>query len=89
MLVGGLLQGRVGELHFSPLIASMTVGFYISNFSPRRRDVFTPLESFSYPFYTIYFVLAGAKLQVRMLAKLGLVALGYIVGRFVGKVVGG
>jgi len=87
-LAGGLLQMRFCSMRFSPLLASMAAGFYISNFSPRRRDAFRPLESFGYPFYTIYFVLAGARLQVRLLIKLGLVALGYLIGRISGKVIG-
>ncbi|HID96018.1 MAG TPA: cation:proton antiporter [Candidatus Latescibacteria bacterium] len=87
-LIGGLLQLQVGPLHFSPLLGSMAMGFYMSNFPRRRKDVFAPLQNFGYPFYTIYFVLAGARLHIRMLAKLGLVALGYLLGRFTGKVLG-
>lgn len=87
-LMGGLLQMGFNGLHFSPLLASMAAGFYITNFSPKRRDIFTPLENFGYPFYTIYFVLAGARLQIKMLAKLSLVALGYLLGRFSGKFLG-
>ncbi|OQX56329.1 MAG: hypothetical protein B5M53_01960 [Candidatus Cloacimonas sp. 4484_209] len=84
----GLLEYKIWDIRFSPLLASMAMGFVISNFSRHRREIFTALDNFSYPFYIIYFVLAGARLRVAKLIKLGFVALAYLIGRFSGKILG-
>jgi len=88
VLMGGILSFRIGPLHFSPLLGSMSLGFYIVNFSARRREAFRAFDPFGYPFYTIYFVLAGARLKVRFLIKLGWISLAYIVSRLGGKIAG-
>jgi len=84
----GLLEYKLWGMRFSPLLASMAMGFFTSNFSRHKREIFSSIEGFSYPFYIIYFVLAGARLQVGKLLKLGFVAIGYLLGRFSGKILG-
>ena len=87
-LAGGLLQNVAWGLRFSPLLGAMAAGFYLTNYSPKRREAFAPLGDFGYPFYTIYFVLAGARLKVRLLFHLGWAAVGYLLARFSGKILG-
>ena len=87
-LAGGLLQEGIWGLRFSPLLGAMAAGFYLTNYSPKRREAFAPLRDFGYPFYTIYFVLAGARLKVKLLFHLGWVAVVYLLGRFSGKILG-
>jgi Kef-type K+ transport system membrane component KefB len=87
-LAGGLLEGGIWGLRFSHLLGAMAAGFYLTNYSPKRREAFAPLENFGYPFYTIYFVLAGARLKLRLLFHLGWVAVGYLLARFSGKILG-
>ncbi len=84
----GLLEYKLWGMRFSPLLASMTMGFFISNFSRHKRQIFSSIEGFSYPFFIIYFVLAGARLKLGKLFKLGFVAIGYLLGRFSGKILG-
>ena len=88
MLAGGLLQLRPHGVRFSPLIASMAIGFYIANFAPRHRAIRGALEHFSMPFYVVYFVLAGARLDFKLLMALGWVAAVYLICRFSGKLFG-
>ncbi len=90
--IGGLLSidvvllGR--ELHFSPLLAAMAMGFYVANFSRRKAETFRVVEIFGPPFYIVYFVLAAAQLQLHKLIEMGKVAAGYIFARIVGKYTG-
>lgn len=81
----GPLYNTWHHYHFSPLLAAMATGFVFVNYSPHSRRIFRNLEFFAYPFYLVYFVLAGAKLQIRYFFKLGIVAIAYLVGRFLGK----
>jgi len=76
------------SFHFSPLLASMFMGFIFATFSKKMKSARRPLDYFGYPFYLIYFVLAGARLQVKLLIKLGWFAIAYIIGRLTGKFVG-
>ncbi len=87
-LAGGLLEDGVWGLKFSPLLGAMAAGFYLTNYSRQRREAFAPLGDFGYPFYTIYFVLAGARLKLGLLFHLGWIAVGYLLGRFSGKILG-
>ncbi len=88
LLVTGGLQNPIRGIHFSPLLSSMAMGFIVINYSQKKRDIFGVLENFGLPFYTIYFVLAGAKLQIKKLIQLGITAIAYIVGRISGKFTG-
>jgi len=87
-LFGGILELKLYSIRFSPLLAAMTCGFFISNFSPRTHAIATALERFSMPFYVIYFALAGARLDLKLLISLGVIAGIYLVCRFTGKMFG-
>jgi len=88
LLITGLIQNPIRGIHFSPLLSSMAMGFIVINYSRRKMDIFEVLENFGLPFYTIYFVLAGAKLQIKKLIELGVTAIAYLVGRILGKFTG-
>ena len=85
---GGLIQNGFRGIELSPLLASMTAGFLITNWSKKKKHLFSSLDTFGPVFYLLYFVLAGARLKLKMLIKLGKIAIGYLIGRFVGKYVG-
>lgn len=87
-LFAGPLYYEFHSFHFSPLLASMFMGFIFATFSKKMKSARRPLDYFGYPFYLIYFVLAGARLQVKLLIKLGWFAIAYIIGRLTGKFVG-
>ena len=88
LFINGPLYGEFHGYHFSPLLSAMVMGYIFSNYSPREFNVWRSLEYFGYPFYLIYFVLAGARLEVKYLLRLGAVAGGYLVGRLTGKYIG-
>jgi len=87
-LAAGLMETPIRGIRFSGLLTAMVVGFYIGNFSPRRDAIGRALDNFSMPFYVLYFSLAGARLNFKLLMSLGSVAGVYLIARFLGKTVG-
>jgi len=76
-------------LEVSFLIAGMTAGAIIVNFARHHRRAFHEIEHLQWPFMVLFFILAGASLDVSALGKVGLIGAGYIVLRIVARVVGG
>ena len=88
LTLGGLLKRGFMGIELSPLLTSMVAGFLITNWGVKKKLLFSSLDTFGPVFYLMYFVLAGARLQIRMLIKLGKIAIGYLIGRFAGKYIG-
>ena len=72
------------------ILATMMMGFVLTNASPRRsKDLFKLMRSFSVPIYVLFFVLVGARLSFNaMPAWLWLIIIVYVVGRSAGKFFG-
>lgn len=83
-----LLIGICSKFHLSSLLCAMTLGFMVTNISNKSRKTFSALEKFSPPLIAGFFVLAGARLDVGMIPKIGILGLAYLVFRLVGKLVG-
>jgi len=75
-------------LDVSFLIASMVLGMMVANLAKHHEYAFHEIEDIEWPFMVIFFVLAGATLDLSMLRDIGLLGLLYIVLRFLGKVIG-
>jgi Kef-type K+ transport system membrane component KefB len=90
LLVGAILLavGAAQLLELSPLLATLAVGATMVNLSSESRRVFDALSQTDPPLYAIFFVIAGADLNVGLLPSLGLVGLVYVVGRAGGKLLG-
>ncbi len=90
LLAGSILLcvGVARLLDLSPLIASLAVGATMVNLSRRSRKLFKTLAGTDPPFYAIFFVLAGADLDVSRLASLGGVGIAYVLARGSGKFFG-
>jgi Kef-type K+ transport system membrane component KefB len=87
LLAGSILfcVGVSRLLELSPLIASMSVGATMVNLSKENRWLFETLSGTDPPFYAIFFVLAGAELDVGLVSAMGLLGVVYILGRVIGK----
>ena len=83
-----LTLGLATALNLSALLCNMSLGIMVSNFSSNRAKAFSVIESVTPPIYTAFFVLAGARLQIGLLAKVGLVGAIYTVARILGKISG-
>lgn len=90
LLAGSILLcvGVARLLDLSPLVASLAVGATMVNLSGRSRRLFDTLSGTDPPFYAIFFVLAGADLDLALVPSMGVVGLVYVGGRTIGKFVG-
>ncbi|MEX0344707.1 MAG: cation:proton antiporter [Rhizobiaceae bacterium] len=84
-LCGGLALG----FGASYLLATMICGAVIANLARHHTRPFHEIESIEWPFMVVFFILAGASLQIEALAAIGLIGSAYVVLRFVGRVLGG
>lgn len=90
LLSGSILLcvGLARLFDLSPLIASLAVGATMVNLSRRSRRLFRTLEGTDPPFYAIFFVLAGAELDVARVASMGVIGIAYVLARGAGKFAG-
>lgn len=90
LLAGALLfcVGVSRALNLSALVTSLAVGATMVNLSDRSRHLFGALSNTDPPFYAIFFVIAGAELDVGQIPAMGALGLVYILGRAVGKFAG-
>ncbi len=90
LLVGCVLLtvGVATMLDLSPLVASLTVGATMANLSSKSRPLFDALSQTDPPLYVIFFVLAGAELNVGLLPSLGALGIIYVLCRAGGKLGG-
>ena len=77
-------------LHLSALIANMCAGVMLVNLAPRNRRVFAALEPITAPVFALFFILAGAELDLSVVSQGLVVVLGlvYLAARFAGKMAG-
>ena len=75
-------------LEISFLIASMVMGATISNLARHHERPFHAIENIEWPFMAVFFVLAGASLELTLINEIGLVVIVYIISRSAGKVIG-
>ena len=90
LLIGCVLLtvGIAAALDLSPLVASLAVGATLANLSARSRHLFGALSRTDPPLYVIFFVLAGADLNLGLLRSLGVVGVVYVLCRSAGKLAG-
>ena len=75
-------------LNVSYLIAAMVMGALIANIARHHSYPFHAIEGIESLFMVIFFVLAGASLELYLLQDIGLMAIIYIAARILGKLSG-
>jgi Kef-type K+ transport system membrane component KefB len=90
LLAGSILfcVGASRALGLSPLVTSLGVGATMVNIADRSRHLFGTLSNTDPPFYAMFFVIAGAELDISRIPAMGVLGLVYIVGRAAGKFAG-
>ena len=83
-----LVSGAAMTVGASPLMAAMTLGFITANFAPHSDQWFEEVERLEEPLFAMFFVMAGAHLQVQILAKAGLLAVIVVAARTAAKFLG-
>ncbi len=76
------------HLHISILLSSMVLGATVVNTLKGDERFFRALKGLEYPLYLLFFVLAGANLELESLKHLGIFGLAYLFTRIAGKVIG-
>jgi len=83
------LAGTAELLQLSSLLACMAMGCVAVNILPGETDrLFSMVKSVDTPIYVLFFVLAGANLQLGLLAKVGAIGVAYMISRVLGKMAG-
>ncbi len=85
-----LLIGFAQILNVDLILATMSMGFFIGNYVPKKSArTFKVVEKFTPPVYILFFVMVGANVDVSGLSLLpALMAVIYILGRITGKALG-
>jgi Kef-type K+ transport system membrane component KefB len=90
LLAGSILLcvGAARILELSQLVASLAVGATMVNLSRRSRHLFDTLAGTNPPFYAIFFVIAGADLDINLVPEMGALGAFYVIARSAGKFFG-
>jgi Kef-type K+ transport system membrane component KefB len=75
-------------LDVSFLVATMAMGTVVTNLARHHEYPFHEIENIEWPFMVIFFMLAGASLDISMLAGLGMIGAIYLLSRATGKLLG-
>ena len=88
--VGTILftAGIAIQFHLSVLLACMILSATIVNVHKESFKFFEVLQAVDWPIYLIFFVLAGANLEIDMLAQIGFIGAVYLILRVLGKCIG-
>lgn len=80
--------GLSNLLGFSPLLTNIVMGTVLVNVMRSSTRVFSSINDFASPVYILFFTLAGASLDLRILMSVGIMGFGYIIARAGGKALG-
>ncbi len=83
-----LCGGLALWLEVSFILAAMVMGAVVTNLARHHKRPFHAIEGIEWPFLVLFFVLAGAFLDIDALGLAGSVLLGYVVLRALGRLLG-
>jgi Kef-type K+ transport system membrane component KefB len=84
-----LCAGLAEALAVSYLLACIVMGTVVTNTARHHLRPFHAIEQIEWPFMMLFFILAGASLDVELVTRLGALGAAYIVARVLGRVIGG
>ena len=84
-----LCAGLAEWLEVSYILSAMMMGTIVANFTRHHRHrAFEEIETLEWPLLILFFLLAGASLQLNALFEASLFGLGYVLFRILGRVSG-
>lgn len=83
-----LAIGIAKMLDISALLVCMMIGATVANVAPNSDRVLSVAERFTPPIFIAFFTIAGADLDISILKDVGIIGVGYVVFRIIGKVLG-
>ncbi|NLC04274.1 MAG: cation:proton antiporter [Tissierellia bacterium] len=81
-------SGMSNYFNLSPLLTCMMMGAMLINLMHNSHRVFNLVNDFAPPIYLLFFTIAGASLDLSILATVGAIGVGYIFARAGGKILG-
>jgi len=84
----GVAAGLSTFLGFSPLLTNILMGMTLVNLKKDSERVFSTVNKFVPAVYVLFFTLAGASLDLGILATVGIMGIGYVIARAAGKYIG-
>ena len=84
----GIATGLSKVLNFSPLLTNIMMGATLANLRVFSNRSFSAVNDFVPIFYILFFTIAGAALDLKILYTVGLIGAAYIVARATGKILG-
>ena len=75
-------------MHLSVLLACMFLGANLVNLKKMQLNFFDIVRTIDSPLYLLFFVLAGANLEINLIKNIGLIGIFYLIFRVIGKIVG-
>lgn len=90
MVIGFILLGTgvANLVGVSPLLTCMVIGGTLINLVGSGTRVFSSINDFTPPIFLMFFTVAGASLDIKVLMSVGLIGIGYIIARGLGKGLG-
>ncbi|MFO7785571.1 MAG: cation:proton antiporter [Desulfatiglandales bacterium] len=83
-----LCLGAARWLDVSFLLAAVTMGAVVTNLARHHARPFHAIEHIQWPFMLVFFLLAGAALELEALPAVGWLGAAYVVARVGGRVLG-
>ena len=71
-----------------PVMYPIVLGSVVANLAKHHRRPFHEIEGIEWPFMIVFFVLAGASLEIDALWLAGAGLAGYVILRFAGRIIG-
>ena len=89
-ILGAILinTGVALYFHMSPLLSNMFFGAVLVNIEKTSFKFFESVNNVDWPLYVMFYVLAGANLDIGLLNSLGLIGSVYIISRIIGRIGG-
>lgn len=84
-----ILTALSTTLEVSPILAAVVMGVLVSNLARHHKRPFHEIDNIERPFLVVFFVLAGASLELDMLLASSALGIAFVLLRTLGKVGGG
>jgi len=84
-----LCGGLALHFHVSLLLSAVTLGAVVANLAKHHTRPFHAIENIDGPFFVLFFMLSGASLELSRLLDVGVLGVGYVVLRVLGRLAGG
>lgn len=84
-----LCAGLAIKFEVSNLLAAIVMGATVANLASHHNRPFRAIEGIEWPFLILFFILAGASLELNALLMGGALTLAYVVLRIAGRIISG